>query len=321
MKDTPQSLLEDVKNNLPLLYDVEEDYKVSLLKYSENIIYKVEFSKSSPVVFRIHRPGYHDIEELEGEIRWMDEIHKDTQVRLPVVYRGRDGGFLQKMRTSGGETVYCSVISFLYGSPLGELKGEALLDGLEKLGEITARLHIQSINRDKSVKIKRFCWDINNLFGDNGDGIWGSWRDYEGITGHDYRILEKCTENIKKELNHYGRSNDRYGLIHADLHFYNVISYEGNDQIIDSGMQQFAFHTGRCHQSKDHGYTARTDTDRKRDGIKYLLLDVFPSEAVYILTGFFFIRRTRIAQQLHCRFTNQHSTSQLNNRNSQTENQ
>ena len=93
MKDTPQSLLEDVKNNLPLLYDVEEDYQVSLLKYSENIIYKVEFSKSSPVVFRIHRPGYHDIEELEGEISWMDEIHKDTQVRLPVVYRGRDGGF------------------------------------------------------------------------------------------------------------------------------------------------------------------------------------------------------------------------------------
>ena len=108
MKDTPQSLLEDVKNNLPLLYDVDEDYQVSLLKYSENIIYKVEFSKSSPVVFRIHRPGYHDIEELEGEIRWMDEIHKDTQVRLPVVYRGRDGGFLQKMRTSGGNTALLS---------------------------------------------------------------------------------------------------------------------------------------------------------------------------------------------------------------------
>ena len=87
------------------------------------------------------------------------------------------------------------------------------------------------------------------------------------------------------------------------------------------GLQQFAFNTGRRHQSKDNRYTARPDTDRKRDGIKYLLLDVFPSEAVYILTGFFFIRRTRIAQQLHCRFTNQHSTSQLNNRNSQTENQ
>ena len=47
-------------------------------------------------------------------------------------------------------------------------------------------------------------------------------------------------------------------------------------------MQQFTFHTGRCHQSKDHGYTARTDTDRKRDRIKYLLFDTLPLEAVHI---------------------------------------
>ena len=233
MNDTPQSLLEDVKDNLLSLYDVEKDYEVSLLKYSENIIYKVEFGKSEPVVFRIHRPGYHDIEELEGEIRWMDEIHKETDVELPVVYRGRNGGFLQKMHTSGGVDVYCSVISFLYGNPLGELTDDLLLDGLKKLGEITAKLHVQSINRDKSVKIKRFSWDINNLFGDNGDGIWGTWRDFPGLTSKDYHILEKCTENIKKELNHYGRGNDRYGLIHGDLHFYNVISHEGKHQIID----------------------------------------------------------------------------------------
>ena len=84
MKDTPQSLLEDVKNNIILLYDVESDYIVSLLKYSENIIYKVEFKSSQPVVFRIHRPGYHNIEELEGEIRWMYELHKSTDVELPV---------------------------------------------------------------------------------------------------------------------------------------------------------------------------------------------------------------------------------------------
>lgn len=233
MKDTPQSLLEDVKNNIILLYDVEPDYIVSLLKYSENIIYKVEFKSSQPVVFRIHRPGYHNIEELEGEIRWMYELHKSTDVELPVVYRGRDGGFLQKMHTSSGEDVYCSVISFLNGSPLGELEGESLLKGMQELGRITAKLHIQSISRDKTIPIKRFSWDINNLFGDNGDGIWGSWRDYKGMTSGDYRIIEKCTEDIKKELNHYGRDDDRYGLIHADLHFYNVINDNGKNQIID----------------------------------------------------------------------------------------
>lgn len=47
MKDTPQSLLEDVKNNLPLLYDVEEDYLVSLLKYSEILYTRLSLAKAA----------------------------------------------------------------------------------------------------------------------------------------------------------------------------------------------------------------------------------------------------------------------------------
>lgn len=119
MNDTPQTLEKDVRDNLLLLYDFDKDYDVKLLKYSENVIFKITFKEAFPVVLRIHRPGYHNIEELEGEILWMDEIHRDTDVELPVVYRGRDGRFLQKMTTFSGEEVYVSVISFLEGSPLG----------------------------------------------------------------------------------------------------------------------------------------------------------------------------------------------------------
>ena len=242
MNDTPQTLEKDVRDNLLLLYDFDKDYDVKLLKYSENVIFKITFKEAFPVVFRIHRPGYHNIEELEGEILWMDEIHRDTDVELPVVYRGRDGRFLQKMTTFSGEEVYVSVISFLEGSPLGELKDDELIKGLESLGEITAKLHMQSINRDKSVVIKRFYWDINNLFGDNNDGIWGSWRDYKALTKEQYRILEKCTSVMKDKLNHYGRSNEKFGLIHADLHFYNVINNNGVNQIIDFDDSGYGFY-------------------------------------------------------------------------------
>ena len=134
MNDTRQALEKDVRDNLLLLYDFDKDYDVKLLKYSENVIFKITFKEAFPVVFRIHRPGYHNIEELEGEILWMDEIHRDTDVELPVVYRGRDGRFLQKMTTFSGEEVYVSVISFLEGSPLGELKDDELIKGLESLG-------------------------------------------------------------------------------------------------------------------------------------------------------------------------------------------
>lgn len=242
MNDTPQTLEKDVRDNLLLLYDFDKDYDVKLLKYSENVIFKITFKEAFPVVLRIHRPGYHNIEELEGEILWMDEIHHDTDVELPVVYRGRDGRFLQKMTTFSGEEVYVSVISFLEGSPLGELKDDELIKGLESLGEITAKLHMQSINRDKSVVIKRFYWDINNLFGDNNDGIWGSWRDYKALTKEQYRILEKCTSVMKDKLNHYGRSNEKFGLIHADLHFYNVINNNGVNQIIDFDDSGYGFY-------------------------------------------------------------------------------
>ena len=60
-----------------------------------------------------------------------------------------------------------------------------------------------------------------------------SWRDYKALTKEQYRILEKCTSVMKDKLNHYGRSNEKFGLIHADLHFYNVINNNGVNQIID----------------------------------------------------------------------------------------
>lgn len=57
MNDTRQALEKDVRDNLLLLYDFDKDYDVKLLKYSENVIFKITFKEAFPVVFRIHRPG------------------------------------------------------------------------------------------------------------------------------------------------------------------------------------------------------------------------------------------------------------------------
>ena len=56
MNDTRQALEKDVRDNLLLLYDFDKDYDVKLLKYSENVIFKITFKEAFPVVFRIHRP-------------------------------------------------------------------------------------------------------------------------------------------------------------------------------------------------------------------------------------------------------------------------
>lgn len=243
--DTPLSLKKDIQDNLLSLYEFEENYKVALLKYSENIIYKITFQTMDPVVFRIHRPDYHDYDELKGEMTWMAEIHRDTDIQLPVVYAGRNGELLQQMKVSSGAVVYCSVISFLEGRPLGELQGAELLKYTEELGRITARLHLQSINRDKSVVIRRFAWDVTNLFGTNG-GVWGTWRDYPGISKEQYNILEQCEAKITEQLDLYGRDNEHYGLIHGDLHFYNIIVDKGVNQLIDFDDCGYGFYMYDC---------------------------------------------------------------------------
>lgn len=245
LEDTPQSLKKDIEVQLLSLYDFEKEFEVSLLKYSENIIYKISFQTMAPVVFRVHRPAYHDYEELKGEMTWMEEIHRDTDVSLPVVYSGRDGELLQKMKTSSGAVVYCSVISFLHGKALGELRDNDLLINMEQLGEITAKLHLQSIGRDKSVVIKRFSWDVENFFGINA-GVWGTWRDYPGIDDKQFKILEDCESEIIKQLDIYGRVNEHYGLIHGDLHFFNIINDNGKNQLIDFDDSGYGFYMYDC---------------------------------------------------------------------------
>lgn len=46
---------------------------------------------------------------------------------------------------------------------------------------------------------------------------------------------------MKDKLNYYGRSNEKFGLIHADLHFYNVINNNGVNQIIDFDDSGYGF--------------------------------------------------------------------------------
>jgi Ser/Thr protein kinase RdoA (MazF antagonist) len=243
IEDTKESLKEDIENKLLDMYDFPENFQVSLLKYSENIIYKITFDErenTPPVVFRIHRPGYHDKKELESEMIWMEEIERDTDVLLPKVYRGRNGLVIEKMISSKGTEFNCSVISFLNGKILHDLSEEELFPALEEMGEIIAKLHIQAINRDEKVELKRFSWDIHNFF--DKDGVWGSWRDYPGLEIKEYKLLEKCQAKITEVLEGYGRTKEHYGLIHGDLHFANVIRNKGENWIFDFDDSAYGFY-------------------------------------------------------------------------------
>ncbi|MCQ2521748.1 MAG: SDR family oxidoreductase [Lachnospiraceae bacterium] len=228
-----EQILACVQKYYGKLYGVEEAYDVSLIKYSENIIFKITFpSGKAPVVFRVHRPGYHTSEEILGEIIWMKELQEETDLLLPKVFPGKDGGLLQEMGLPDGQNAYVSVISFLNGNLLGALEGEDLEQAILDLGEMTAKMHKQSMNR-KGKKLKRTIWDEKNYFGDDGDGIWGSWRDYKGLTKEQFGLFNAVEVFCKRKLREFEKGKTHFGLTHCDLHFCNIICDGEKKQIID----------------------------------------------------------------------------------------
>ena len=86
MNDTPQTLEKDVRDNLLLLYDFDKDYDVKLLKYSENVIFKITFKEAFPVVLRIHTTFLNSLPAVVA-INWNTFFRtsfRKTGQRLPV---------------------------------------------------------------------------------------------------------------------------------------------------------------------------------------------------------------------------------------------
>ena len=229
--DKLSCILKTVEKKLPIMYQLSESYEVKLLKYSENITCLVTDEKQMlKGVLRINRPHYHTLEELIGEVTWMEEIKKDTDLILPQIYKGIDGELIQSF-VEQNTTYYCSMFSFLEGNLIREMEGEELLQQIENVGKIAATLHCQIENRKSRNELARFIWGYEELLGEQPR--WGSWEHYSGLTQENIKLFQRVSSIIKKRLERYGKDKRKYGLIHADLHLSNIIVNHEKIQVFD----------------------------------------------------------------------------------------
>lgn len=225
MEREDEFLRRNLQKKLSSYYFLDDDYKVSLLKYSENYNWLIE-SRDKKYVLRQCRPGYHTYEELNGELLWIEELRKTTDILMPDILENKDGNFLTDI-----DGYICTMFSFLEGTTLRGIDGEKLLFYLGKIGEIAAKLHIESINRDNSIKLKRFSWNYDDLLGKSSRV--GNWRQHSGLTERQKNCFEKAEKLIYEKLNAYGKGSEKYGLIHSDLNINNVLVEGEKVQIID----------------------------------------------------------------------------------------
>lgn len=223
---------EIAKKAVQLFYP--EVSSIRLLNYSENITYLAERKDGKgSAILRLNRPGYHTKKELEAELIWMKAIKNHTSIIVPEPIAGANGQFIQEIAdvNNSGQPYHCVMFSYLKGETPDEMNENELLFHFENLGEITAHLHNHVENWKESKIICRPTWEYETMLGKKAK--WGRWQDGLGITPQLVQLFEKVSNTIYHRLNRFGKTPDRFGLIHADLRLANLLVESDQLKVID----------------------------------------------------------------------------------------
>jgi Ser/Thr protein kinase RdoA (MazF antagonist) len=208
-------------------YSTDPSLRLEFVRHGENTTYRV-LRQEGDWALRLARPGYQSLEAIRSEIRWMHELN-ETGVATPAVIRGRDGDIVQLVPHPDGRMRVAVAFTWVEGLPLPEVDS---LGAWKRLGEIMARIHEHGRRWRKPQGFVRPAWDVEALVGDSPR--WGSPFPPGVWSAEDMRLLQAAREAVRERLHALGQGEHRYGLIHADLGFENVlVRPDGSTVVID----------------------------------------------------------------------------------------
>jgi Ser/Thr protein kinase RdoA (MazF antagonist) len=190
------------------VYGLPEDTPLTLLNRSEN-----ETWRAGDVILRLHRQGYHTKPEIASELAWLTALQD-----LPGLNAVRPIPGAQGFVTEIG-TRHLVAFAPIAGKELQP--GDDLARWFAPLGEITARLHLQSRQWTPPDGFARKRWDIETILGPKPH--WGDWRQAQGLDPQGEALLTRATEALADSLHAYGSGPETFGLIHADLRLANLM--------------------------------------------------------------------------------------------------
>lgn len=190
------------------VYGLAGDTPLSLLNRSEN-----ETWRAGPLVLRLHRQGYHSKPEIAAELAWLSALQD-----LPGLNCVRPIPGAQGLVTEIDSRL---LVAFAPISGQELQPGDDLARWFAPLGEITARLHLQSRQWTRPRGFTRKRWDVETILGP--DPHWGHWRQAQGLDAKGEALLARATEALAAKLAAYGTGPKVFGLIHADLRLANLM--------------------------------------------------------------------------------------------------
>ncbi len=226
------SAIDREAQGLVKLYDFSEDAKVSLLSVSENRVYLViDPARPKKYVIRVNsgRLSYHTPPSIASELKWLMALRQDTDIVVPEVLCAKDSSLVQTISaTQLDKPRHAAIYSFLPGTEPPEDK---LIPGFERLGEISARMHLHAKSWAPPADFSRHSWTPDEILDNRLN--WGPWQTGVGVKAETSRLLTRLDEVVRKRLAALPRDREHFGLIHADLKLANLLVDDGRTAIID----------------------------------------------------------------------------------------
>jgi Ser/Thr protein kinase RdoA (MazF antagonist) len=211
--------------------------QVQLIGHGDNTVFAVTrpiLDAPSPrtlpdrTILRIHRDRYLSPAAIESELRWLDELHRHSPLRVPAPVLTATGDWCPTAQILGMATPRtCTLTGWVAGrSPSRTERTQPLL--LRAIGRSLGQLHHHAAHWPPPASFTRPRWDADGLFGsragysDAGDRVWA-------LTPEPYRSqFAAVGDQVTAVMAELGEDPEQFGLIHGDFWLGNVL-VQGDD--------------------------------------------------------------------------------------------
>lgn len=215
---------------------------IELVSASENLTYRVTSSASS-YVLRLHRPGYHTLDELNSERDWLAALG-EASVAAPQPLPAPDGRYYVPVGIEGAETRFAGLSRWADGDIIGDVfdqRGDVAIDEhFEQLGSLMAMMHNQATGWEPPPRFTRHRLDADGLLGESP--FWGPFWENPALSPAEQKLLRATRDRLHPTLEAYGYDRGTFSMIHADLHLGNLLVDNGELSLIDFDDAGFGWH-------------------------------------------------------------------------------
>ncbi len=207
--------------------------KLHFINHGENTTFKVTAACGSRFLLRIHRANYHSPQAIGEELQWL-KLLQNKGFAVPEPVCSHIGELLTEVEYRGLNR-QCSLLKWVEGrfveksiSPGHLFQAGKLLAGFQNATPGSFSQH-------------RIYWNAEGMAGEQA--MFGCYDKLEGIDPADQELISQARRAIFARLKAYQESfPEKMGLIHADLHFGNILNQNGSLAAIDFDDCGFGFH-------------------------------------------------------------------------------